>query len=222
MRNVAASLKPNGILCIWEGAAPARDTPSYSKNLELMKKYHTLERPYSRQQLVQMLDLAGFGHLEFYAQLNGFFNLDDTADKRKLQVQTQSAEHWNIVIAARTADFFKTNGRTPNLHLRDSKNVSSLPVMAGVDFEWGGKALLRENMRYVRRRMQRMVSAWRRSRQVRMEQAVTTIYVELLGRKPDAAGLAYYVAELAGGRSPADLRQSLMASDEYLNRNTSD
>ena len=52
----------------------------YSRNFELMRKYRTLERPYTRKEIVQVLELAGFGHFEFFAQVNGFFNTADTSE----------------------------------------------------------------------------------------------------------------------------------------------
>lgn len=163
LRNVAPALTDAGILCIWEGAAPQRGTAPYQQNMELMTKYRTLERPYTRKQIVQVLELAGFGYFEFFSQVNGFFNTDDASDRHKLEAQIHSAKNWNIVIASRKADFFAANGRSAALANDGSVGKPApMPVPPSANIEWGGKALLKENLRYVKRRLLRIVNARRR------------------------------------------------------------
>jgi len=51
-----------------------------------------------------------------------------------------------------------------------------------------------------------------------MEKQVRDTYLALLGRAPDDAGLAHYVEHLKQGKSVADIRRELMASEEYRMR----
>ena len=223
LRNVAPSLKAGGILCIWEGAAPRRGTAPYLQNIELMRKYRTLERPYTREQIVKMLELAGFGHFEFLSQVNGFYNTADAGDRRRLDNQIRSATNWNIVIASRTADFFVANGRRAAL-VNDGSfaDPDSMPVLPEGGVEWRGKDLLKENVRFLKRRLLGVVHAWRGSRQDQMEKEIRQSYMAILGREPDESGLAHYVEDLKQGKSLTDIQQSLMASDEYRIRMRSD
>ena len=158
LRHVVASLKDSGIVCIWEGAAPQRGTAPYLHNIELMKKYRTLERPYTREQMVQVLELAGLGHFEFFSPVNGFFDMSDTGDRRRLQEQIRSAENWNIVIASKTADFFVANGRraTP-IEDGSAADPTPLPPASGGGVEWHGRELIKENLRFLRRRLSGLV-----------------------------------------------------------------
>jgi SAM-dependent methyltransferase len=216
LRNVATSLKDAGILCIREGAAPRRGTAPYLQNIEFMRKYRTLERPYTREQMVRMLALTGFGHFEFFAQVNGFFNVADAGDRRKLEGQFRTAKDWNIVIASRRADFFVANGRRAALvNDGSAAGPDSMPVVPGERGEWRGRELLKENVRYLKRRLSGFANARQRSRQEQLERTVRRSYMSILGREPDETGLAHYVEDLKHGKSVADIEQALMASDEY-------
>lgn len=218
LRNVAPSLKESGILCIWEAAAPRRGTDPYLQNIELMRKYGTLERPYTREQIIQVLKLAGFPFFEFFSQVNGFFNVADAGDRRRLEEQIHSGQNWNIAIASRTESFFLANARQAALLRGDSVAPYSLPVFPWRGGEFAGRDLLRENLRYLKRHVTGIVNRLRRTRRLRMEGAIHSAYRELLDRAPDATGLAHYVGELEQGKSLKDVRKALMASDEYRNR----
>ncbi len=218
LRNVASSLKDGGILCIWEGAAPKRGTEPYRQNLELMTTYRTLERPYTRGQIERVLRLSGFVHFEFFAQVNGFFNIADHADRRRLQDQVGSAENWNICIASRTDEFFVANGRKAALadSLHEHARESGFGVALG-SVDWGGRDLLKENLRYVKRRLLRLFYARHLSRQDQIAK-ITDAYREVLGREPDEAGLAHYMEEFRRSGSFEHVRRSMRASDEYRDR----
>jgi SAM-dependent methyltransferase len=216
LRNVTPSLKEGGIICIWEAAAPQRGTAPYLQNIELMRKYRTLERPYTRTQIVRILELAGYVHFEFFAQVNGFFNIGDTGDRRRLQQQVRSADHWNIVIASRTAHFFVANDRHGALAgKRSAGGGADRGAADGID--WSGRELLAEGLRYLRRRLRGLAGRGRRVR----EDKVRAAYMAILGREPDDSGLAHYVAELESGKSLREMRTSLMESDEYRARGQS-
>ena len=72
LRDVTPSLKEGGILCIREVAAPQRGTAPYLQSIELTLKHQTLERRCTRTQIARILAFAGYGHFEFFAQVDGF------------------------------------------------------------------------------------------------------------------------------------------------------
>jgi SAM-dependent methyltransferase len=113
LRNVSANLQEDGIICIWEGRAPDPGTPSFEHYMDLMKRYHTLERPYTKQQLIDLLDICGFHHYEFFSQINGLFNSEEQSDMDRLNHQLATQNHCNVVIASRNSDFFE--GRLHNI-----------------------------------------------------------------------------------------------------------
>ena len=223
LRNVGPSLKHGGILCIWEGGAPGRGTPPYVRNLELMRKYRTLERPYTRAQMVRVLELAGFGHFEFFSQVNGFFNIADAGDRRRFGEQIRSGVDWNIVIASRTADFFVARHREAAFeHEGSGAGPGSFPGLPGsLGVEWRGRDLLKENLRFVKRRLRDIANRVRQRGRHRTENDVAQAYMTVLGREPDEAGLTHYVRQLEEGASLADIERSLTESDEYRARGAS-
>lgn len=77
LENIRASLSAQGLLVIVEGAKPPAGSPWELEQLEVMRKYHTLERPFTRSQLEQLLTLAGFPHFEFSCPLSDLFPLHE-------------------------------------------------------------------------------------------------------------------------------------------------
>jgi SAM-dependent methyltransferase len=102
LRNVAHSMEEDGVICIREAVAPEPGTPHDLQNIELMEKYSTLERPYSTEQLIEILNFCGFGCFEFYTQVNGLFNLGNPSDQTNLMRQVGGIKSWNIAIASRS------------------------------------------------------------------------------------------------------------------------
>lgn len=47
--------------------------------MSVMREFDTVERPYTRQQIEAVLDLAGLPEREFMGQINGWFSLEDEA-----------------------------------------------------------------------------------------------------------------------------------------------
>ena len=68
-----------------------------------MRRYHTIERPYTRDQLHEMLDLAGLPFVEFYRPVNGLFRQDVDAVQRITNELTH-ADNINILIAGKTRE----------------------------------------------------------------------------------------------------------------------
>jgi len=71
LRHLGESLRPGGLLAIIEGLHP-EGAPLDAHNLAIMERYHTLERPYTRSQMSDILRLSGFAHHVFLHGVNGF------------------------------------------------------------------------------------------------------------------------------------------------------
>lgn len=70
--NIRQMLSPEGLVLIIEGAN--RTGPIKEEYLEVMRRYRTLERQYSRDQLVRILHAAGPPFYEFLAPVNAFYS----------------------------------------------------------------------------------------------------------------------------------------------------
>jgi SAM-dependent methyltransferase len=103
LRNVAADLSEHGVIAIIEASAPARGTVWYENNLDLMRTYRTIERPYTRAQMLDLLALTGFEYCEFYSPINGLFTR--TADEiEQVSLELTVATNHQLLIASRTRE----------------------------------------------------------------------------------------------------------------------
>lgn len=112
LRNIAKDLKSDGIIGIVEAAAPPVGSEWDEANLDLMTRYHTIERPYTRSQLLTMLELSGFKYCEFYRPINGLYR-QQVEDVRPLRAELAMADNINILIASRTKAGLERVGAHP-------------------------------------------------------------------------------------------------------------
>lgn len=102
LQNTRADLADDGIVAVIEAAAPPKGSEWDVKNLEIMTRYHTIERPYTRDQLLDMLELAGLPHVAFLRPVNGLFPQHvDTISS--LTWELARADNINIFLASPTA-----------------------------------------------------------------------------------------------------------------------
>jgi len=103
LRNTAADLADTGVVAVIEAAAPPVGSEWHTQNVELMQRYHTIERPYTRDQLHEMLDLAGLAFVEFFRPVNGLFrqHVDSVSS---LVWELTRADNINILIAGTTRE----------------------------------------------------------------------------------------------------------------------
>jgi SAM-dependent methyltransferase len=112
LRHIADSLSDQGIVVIIEGAVD--EIPK--AHIAIMRKYHTLERPYSREQLAQILEFAGFAEYQFLHPINGFF-LQSKGVADCLHDRVLHNTSWNTVIATKKAGTLKKlNLDTPDIN----------------------------------------------------------------------------------------------------------
>ena len=97
LRNIANSLSDDGIIIILEGSS---DGKGDQYCVEIMNLYNTLERPYTRQQLITTLQFAGLAEYQFFCPINGFFlGVSDIANS--IRDQVLYGKYWNVVFVAK-------------------------------------------------------------------------------------------------------------------------
>ncbi len=99
LRNVAADLAPDGVLAVIEAAAPPTDSEWHRANVDLMERYHTIERPYTRRQILDMLQLAGYEYCQFFRPLHGL-HAQDADSINGLVNEVGRADNINIFLAS--------------------------------------------------------------------------------------------------------------------------
>ena len=173
IRHISANLRQDGILCICEAVAPKSGSPEFSKNMDIMSRYNTLERPYTRDQLLELLSICDYGYYEFISRVNGLFNPRNENDIISLNNQLSSGDNRNICIASRTSEFFIRKGREatfPPSSFHSSSQVKK--KLGGLEFAkllWCALVM--------------------RSR----EEYVSMLYNLILSREADSDGLAHYL-----------------------------
>ncbi|MGF1620162.1 MAG: class I SAM-dependent methyltransferase [Rhodomicrobiaceae bacterium] len=100
IEHIGQELTKDGLLVILEGEN--RRGPIKDEYVNVMTETHTLERPYSREQLLRILDMTGFPEREVVASINGFFGSKQW-DTMNDYARTM-AEGRNYVIAARSKE----------------------------------------------------------------------------------------------------------------------
>jgi SAM-dependent methyltransferase len=103
LRHIADSLSDRGVVVIIEASTDGLGDEYY---VEIMRKYNTLERPYSRDQLRQILQLAGFAEFQFVHPVNGFF-AQTIAVGRAVNQQIVHSRGWNTVVATKQIGMLK-------------------------------------------------------------------------------------------------------------------
>jgi SAM-dependent methyltransferase len=121
LRHIADSLSAEGVVIILEGAVD--EIPP--GHLEIMRKYHTLERPYTREQLAKILEFAGFAEYQFLHPINGFF-LQSKGIADSLHDRVLYNSSWNTVIATKKVGTLKKL----NLDLPDINKV--VPIVGEI------------------------------------------------------------------------------------------
>ena len=86
VRNLAAMTAKGGVLFILEGDRPAEASATEEELLEVMRRYGTLESPFSREYLRALLDEHGLAVVGDYVSVNGLFERD-TLEGERLRVR---------------------------------------------------------------------------------------------------------------------------------------
>lgn len=99
MRHLARALKPDGVVVLIEFEnRKGGIKPDY---LKVMEEFHTLERPYSRSELLTVLNLSGFADHEFVGTINGWFAPGSARAKNMATDFISGADEMNLAICAK-------------------------------------------------------------------------------------------------------------------------
>jgi 2-polyprenyl-3-methyl-5-hydroxy-6-metoxy-1,4-benzoquinol methylase/glycosyltransferase involved in cell wall biosynthesis len=82
VRNLAAMTRYGGEVFILEGDRPAEGSETEEELLEVMRRYETLESPFSRPYLRALLDECGLAVVGDYVSVNGLFGRDSVEGGR--------------------------------------------------------------------------------------------------------------------------------------------
>jgi hypothetical protein len=85
--NLAAMLPVGGVLFILEGNRPAPDSAGQAELIEVMRNFGTLESPFDRSYLGELLDEAGFALVGDYVSVNGLFDREALDEHGRLRVE---------------------------------------------------------------------------------------------------------------------------------------
>ncbi len=101
MQHISNAMKSDGIVVIIEGEN--RNGVIRREWMNVMLETNTLERPYPRQELVQILNAVGLPFVGFLGQVNGWLSpADPRVDALSEEVRA-SAEAMNLCICSKTA-----------------------------------------------------------------------------------------------------------------------
>ena len=87
IRHLAAMLPLGGVLFILEGNRPAPGSAPEAELAEVMREYGTLESPFDRDYLGQLLDAAGFAIAGDYVSVNGLFDREAVDEQGRLRIE---------------------------------------------------------------------------------------------------------------------------------------
>jgi SAM-dependent methyltransferase len=100
LAHIGQTLAPDGVMVVIEGEN--RSGPIRDEFRAEMEKTGTLERPFPRRILNEMLELAGAGHVEYLGAVNGWFSMNDPKLRSLIKLVEDDCERKNIAIAAKT------------------------------------------------------------------------------------------------------------------------
>jgi SAM-dependent methyltransferase len=144
LRNTVADLADDGIVAVIEAAAPPKGSEWDLMNVEIMEKYDTIERPYTRAQLLDVLELAGLPYVTFLRPVNGLY--PQTHDGlAPLRWELTRADNINIFVASPTAAGIERLGlpaRTVDQVRSGWTLVEGVSAPEGTRFRWAEPRVL--------------------------------------------------------------------------------
>ena len=93
IRHLAAMLPLGGLFFVLEGNRPAAGSAGQAELIEVMQKFGTLESPFDREYLGQLLDEAGLAIAGDYVSVNGLFDREAVDENGRLRVDMPSINY---------------------------------------------------------------------------------------------------------------------------------
>ena len=82
LRNISDMLAPNGLLFILEGGRPDEESESGKELTRVMRDFRTLESPFDRQYLLELIGENGFAIVGDFVTAGGLFDRKSLVDGR--------------------------------------------------------------------------------------------------------------------------------------------
>jgi 2-polyprenyl-3-methyl-5-hydroxy-6-metoxy-1,4-benzoquinol methylase len=99
LEHLSEALKPDGVIILME--FENRTGPIKPEYLQVMQEFDTLERPYSRSELLAVLDMAGLKDVEFFGAVNGWFSPKDSIMATLGEAVRAGAKETNLALCAK-------------------------------------------------------------------------------------------------------------------------
>ncbi len=93
VRHLSAMLRMGGLLFILEGDKPPEGSPTEAELIGVMAQYETLESPFSRGYLRELLSNHGFAVVGDYVSVNGLFERDTVEDGGLLRIEPPATNY---------------------------------------------------------------------------------------------------------------------------------
>jgi SAM-dependent methyltransferase len=101
MSHIAKGLAPNGVILVLEGEN--RRGQVKDEYMEVMLSTSTLERPYPREILIEILEHVGLSHIEFLGSVPGFYAQSAPLALSMTELLRDSTAGSNVCVCARDA-----------------------------------------------------------------------------------------------------------------------
>ncbi|MGY3621245.1 class I SAM-dependent methyltransferase [Bradyrhizobium sp. USDA 10063] len=148
LSNLAPCLRESGVIVLIEGENRTGEIKKVY--LDEMEAFRTIERPYERSQLKEVLKAAGLPHFEFLGQLNGFFSVEDPIYGDATARLREVERGMNLCVCA--TNRAAIDRLLPNLCVPQSAPIpeSDSPVPSAPNFPW-------DELEYLRKRESELV-----------------------------------------------------------------
>lgn len=130
--HLAEMLDYGGLLFILEGEKPPDGSEGEQKLIEEMRAYHTLESPFSRDYLLQLIDQYGFKLIGDYVTFKGLHRRDSSGEK----IISPEPLAVNYLLGKKVIDAFNPETNQRASQMLDSANPGTLRARLRLDGEW--------------------------------------------------------------------------------------
>lgn len=123
LKNVAAMLRPGGQFFLAEGERPPQGSDNEAELLEVMRQYQTLESPFSRDYLLDLLPRKGFAVVGDYTMVSGLVDRENVDGQKLLFVESPA---FNYLLCKKTGASPEPDSRQPGMLRADFSLQSTL------------------------------------------------------------------------------------------------
>jgi 2-polyprenyl-3-methyl-5-hydroxy-6-metoxy-1,4-benzoquinol methylase len=115
LKHLSSMMEPGGQLFVLEGEVPPAGSATETELRNVMQQYETLESPFPRDYLLQLLREHGFAIVGDYISINGLFEREMIGNDRLLRVDDGAAATFNYLLCKKIADGDLQDSRNPGV-----------------------------------------------------------------------------------------------------------